>query len=118
MTSPHHNSSRHSRPIMAAILCVLFAALCFAGKVKTFANPESNLGSYRTYRWAPTKVLRKTGIVEDDPELSPLIKAAVNHELAGRGFREVSEGGDLEVVTCALDTHVPQLEAFIFPVKS
>ena len=31
-------------------------------------------------------------------------------------FRSVAEGGDLEVITRALNTYVPQLEAFIFPV--
>jgi hypothetical protein len=28
---------------------------------------------------------------------------------------EAAEGSDLEVITCALNTYVPQLEAFIFP---
>src|SRR6185295_17506319 len=32
-----------------------------------------------------------------------------------RGLKEVTEGGDLQVATCALNGHVPQLEAYIFP---
>jgi hypothetical protein len=94
----------------------LCAGLCFAGKVKTFVNPASDFSTYKTYRWMPTRVLAKTGIVEDDPDISPIIKAAVNRELTARGLHEVTEGGDLEIITCALNTYIPRLEAFIFPV--
>jgi len=89
---------------------------CFAGKVKTFVNENVDFASYKTYQWLPTRVLAKTGIVEDDPAISPIIKAAVNRELTARGLKEVAEGGDLQVITCALNTYIPQLDAYIFPV--
>jgi len=99
-------------------MAMMCAALCtprLAGKVMVFAGPGADFSSYKTYQWLPTRVLTKTGLVEDDPVLTPIIKAAVNRELAARGLKEVAEGADLEVSTCAATTYVPQLEALLFP---
>jgi len=103
--------------IAAGLLCWLLPPACFAGKAKTFVNPNIDFASYKTYQWAPPKLLGPSGIVEDDPIVAPAVKAAVNRELTARGLKEVAEGGDLEVVTCAANTYIPQLEAFIFPVN-
>jgi hypothetical protein len=105
---------RRSRAV-TLLGCAALMAPCYAKKVQTFANPSADFASYKTYQWLPTRVLGKSGIVEDDPVISPVIKAAVNRELTARGLREVAEGGDLQIVTCALNTYVPQLEAYIFP---
>jgi len=99
----------------ALLLGALLPHLCLAGKVKTFVGSNVDFTSYKTYQWLPTKLLAKTGIVEDDPAISPIIKAAVNRELTARGLKEVAQGGDLQVATCALNRYVPQLEAFLFP---
>ncbi len=98
------------------MLSAALSAPCFGGEVKIFVSPAANFASYATYQWLPTKVLAKTGIVENDPVLTPIIKAAVNRELTARGMKEVAEGGDLEVATCALRSAIPQLEAYILPV--
>jgi len=116
MTDRFAKVRRYSRPAAVLMLCTLFASLCLAGDVKTFVSPTADFTLYKTYRWMPTRVLAKTGIVEDDPAISPIIKAAVNRELTARGLKEVAQGGDLQVITCAVNTYVPQLEAFIFPV--
>lgn len=88
---------------------------CWAGKVQTYIGKDVDFSQYKTYQWLPPRVLAKTGIVENDPEIAPVIKDAVNRELAARGFREVADGGDLQVATTALAESVPQMEFIIFP---
>jgi hypothetical protein len=98
----------------AVFLSSLLLMPCFAGKPKTAVGAGVDIKSYKTYRWLPVKALTKTGLVEDDPGVTPLVKAAINEELTARGFQEVREGADLEVVTLLLTVSVPQLEAVIF----
>jgi len=105
-----------TRTKTAVFLISIALAPCYAGKVQTYASPSVDFASYKTYQWVPTKVLGKSGIVEDDPTFTPVIKEAVNRELTARGMKEVPDGGDLEVVTLALGTSIPQLEALIFPI--
>jgi hypothetical protein len=100
-----------------AAICVL-AALpppCYGRKIKTNASKNADFASYKTYHWLPVKTLAKTGVVEDDAAIAPIIREAVNKELAALGLTEVKQGGDLEVATFASTTFVPQLEAVIFP---
>jgi hypothetical protein len=97
------------------LLGTTLVAPCLARKLQTFAGTNVDFGSYKTYQWMPPRVLAKTGIVEDDPVIAPIIKASVNRELIARGLTEVNEGGDLQVITCALNAYIPQLEAVIFP---
>jgi hypothetical protein len=98
----------------AGLLWSLLSIPCFAAKPKTAVGAGVDIKSYKTYRWLPTKALTKAGLVEDDPTVTPLIKAAINEELTARGFKEVQDGADLEVVTLVLTVSVPQLEAVIF----
>ena len=101
----------------AACLALLWLPLsipCFADKPKTAVGAGVDIRSYKTYRWLPTRALTKTGLVEDEPTSTAIVKAAVNEELTARGLKEVQEGGDLEVVTLLLTVSVPQLEAVIF----
>jgi hypothetical protein len=72
------------------------------------------MNQYKTYQWLTTRVLRNTGLVEDDPEVTPLIKDAVNRELTQRGMTEVAEGGDLQISAGVMTDAVPQVEAVIF----
>jgi hypothetical protein len=100
------------------LFVIFWAALvkpCVAGKVETFTGQNVDFSQYKTYQWLPPRVLAKTGIVEDDPEIAPVIKASVNRELVARGLKEVSEGGDLQVAATALAESIPQMEAVIFP---
>jgi hypothetical protein len=88
---------------------------CFARKLKTLAGAHATFASYRTYQWLPVKTLGKAGIVEDDSTVAPIIKAALNSEMAALGLTEVKEGADLQVAAFAATTSIPQLEAVIFP---
>jgi hypothetical protein len=76
--------------------------------------PGADFARYKTYQWLPTRVLTKTGVVEDDPVLTPVIRDAVNRQLAQRGLKEVAQGGDLEISAGVLTASVPQLEAVMF----
>ena len=104
------------RSILLAFLAAALVRNGVAGKIKVVAADNVDFASYRTYQWVPPKVLGKAGIVENDPTLAPVIKAAVNRELTAPGLKEVASGGDLEVVTLALHAYIPQLEAMLFPM--
>src|SRR5436309_12166571 len=95
----------------ACLLCVSMAPPGFARKVKTVAGVHATFATYRTYEWLPVKTLGKAGIVEDDTTVAPIIRKAVNTELAALGLVEVKEGGDLQVAAFASTASIPQLEA-------
>lgn len=106
--------ARVSSGLLAVVLLGLNPINSYAGRVKTQLRPGTNLGQYKTYEWLPTRVLTGSGIVENDPVLTPLIKEAVNRELKERGLTEVTSGGDLQVAA-GITTHaVPQVEAVWF----
>jgi hypothetical protein len=97
------------------VFWTLTASPCYADKVLTYVGKGIDFSAYRTYQWLPPKILAKTGVVEDDPEFAPLIKAAVNRQMTKLGLIEVGEGADLQVSALALSESIPQLEAVIFP---
>ena len=108
--------SRLSIPtLMVSVIGLLVATPCHAGKLRAEAQPGADFARYKTYRWLPTRLLGKTGIVEDDPVLGPAIKDAINRQLVKRGMSEVAEGADLEISAGVLTASNPQLEAVIFP---
>ena len=96
-------------------ICMLLAAPCFGGSVKSWVGPDADFSRYKTYEWLPVRVLTKTGVVENDKVAAPLIKEAVNRQLALRGLKEVENGGDLQISAGALSESIPQLEAVFLP---
>lgn len=86
-------------------------APAYAGKLKTIPAKDANFAAYKTYRWTPPRILAKTGVVENDPVVAPLIKEAVDRELQKKGLTPVTEGGDLEVLTMGLRDASAQVEA-------
>jgi len=111
------NCVKSLRPGVLLVVLALAAApeRVHAGKAKAHAAPGIDLSQYKTYQWLPTRVLRNTGLVENDPVLTPIIKNAVNRELNQLGLKEVSEGADLQVAA-GITTHaVPQVEAVYMP---
>jgi hypothetical protein len=96
--------------LLALYVCSVLPA-GFAGELKTFPAKGANFSEYKTYRWAAPRFLSKTGVVENDPVVAPLIRQAVDGELAKKGLTQVTDGGDLEVLTMALTDAVPQVEA-------
>jgi hypothetical protein len=84
------------------------------GEVKSFPSNNVDFTQYKTYQWLPPRVLTKSGIVENEPTVSPIIEAAFKQELAKIGLTEVSQGADVQIATGALTESVPQLEAVFF----
>jgi uncharacterized protein DUF4136 len=83
------------------------------GKVMAHAAKERSVWMYKTYSWAPTRIVSGNDVVDDDPLFSPLIRKAVNAELQSRGFTEIKEGGEMTVFTAGLVTKSAQLEGFL-----
>jgi hypothetical protein len=50
---------------------------------------------------------------DDDPVYAPLIRQAVNRELARKGYQEVEEGGQLEVIAAGVSSKSSQLEGYL-----
>lgn len=84
-----------------------------AGEAKAFPVKGVKVSHYTTYHWASVRLATKTGIVEDDPTVAPLIKQAVNRQLTRKGYREVSEGGELVILAAGLEVSSHQLEGFL-----
>jgi hypothetical protein len=97
-----------------AVACASLVLPAYAGKVRVEVPRGTDLSKYKTYQWLPPKMLGKSGVVEDDPAIGPLVKEAVNRELTQKGLTEVATGGDLQVSTIVLAASVPQLEAVLF----
>ena len=74
-----------SRLLRTALIGMALGSACFGGKVKSLAGKGADFASYKTYEWLPTKIRTGTGIVENDPELTPLIKQAVNEAARKEG---------------------------------
>ena len=100
--------------VLSAVLTVPPAELHAKMKVDTYYAKGVDFSSFKTYQWLPTRALASAGIVENEPRLTPLIKAAVNRHMAAKGLQEVAEGGDLQIATVVLKESSPQLEAIIY----
>ena len=92
---------------------VLFAAIATSAycETKIFASKTDDVSRRSTYSWLPPRLFTKEGVKENDPEFSPIIREAVNRELAKKGYREVPTGGDLQVMSAGVGVASSQLEA-------
>jgi hypothetical protein len=102
-----------ARVLTALVAVGLFCQMADAGKVRAFAGKGVDLSQYKTYHWLPTRALTNTGLVENDPVLTPLLREAVNKELTRVGLVEVADGGDLQVATGLTKHASPQIEAVV-----
>ena len=105
---------RRVQALLAVFMLDVLAPCVHAGNVRVHLAAGTDMTTYRTYNWLPTRVLTGAGVVENDPVLTPLIKDAVNRELKQRGLSEVATGGDLQVATGVTTHAVPQVEAVLF----
>lgn len=85
-----------------------------AGDVKTFPAPNVSFSQYKTFQWLPIRIAAKTGMVENDPRLSPLIRESVTKQLTKIGLVETKENPDLQVSAGAMEDASVQLEAIIY----
>src|SRR5262245_36365047 len=102
---------------LAAVLALAAGPLVepsHAAKVRAEAMPGADFARYKTYQWLPPKVLTNTGVVENHPVIAPAMKDAINAQMAQLGFKEVADGGDLQISALALTASIPQLEAVVF----
>jgi hypothetical protein len=95
-------------------MSAMLAAIPCLAKVKVEFDKKIDFTRYKTYQWYPPRILKKTGISENDDVVAPLIKTAVNRELARRNLMEVASGGDLQVSTWALSESIPNIDALIY----
>ena len=101
--------------LKALLTClVILPVLASGNEVQSFPAPGATLSSYTTFRLLPTRLLTGMGVVENDPDVSPFIVAALRKELTRKGLAEVAEGADLEVSCGALAVGIPQVEALVF----
>jgi len=97
------------------LLCCFLGFSAWAADVKFVTGKDADFATYKTYQWLPTRILTSGGVVEDEPVTTPLVKEAVNKQLAAKGLKEVASGGDLQVSTMILTESSAQLEAIWFP---
>ena len=97
-----------------SLLCGLVPLFVIAGEVQTFPAKGVDLSAYKTYQLLPARILTATGVIENDPDIGPLIAAALKKQLSGKGLTEQSTGADLQVAAGALTVSSPQVEALIF----
>jgi len=99
---------------LSALFVLLPVALYAKMKVEVFYAKVADFSSYKTYQWLPTKAMGSSGIVENEEYFTPLIKAAIDRQLAAKGLKQVPQGGDLQVATLVMKSASPQLEAIIY----
>jgi Domain of unknown function (DUF4136) len=97
----------------SSVLLLAVAASCYAGELKVFPSKTSDVRNYSTYTWLPPRIFTETAIQEDDPTYSPLIRAAVNRQLVLKGYKEVPEGGQLQIVSAGVVSKSSQLEGYL-----
>jgi hypothetical protein len=97
---------------LGLLLC-LFAGSLAAGEVKVFPVEGTDYAQYKTYEWMAPRLLTPDGIVENDPRISPLLRAAVDRELQKKGLKLVPSGGDLRVQSMTMYTPTIQLSGYL-----
>jgi hypothetical protein len=98
--------------ISAALLLLAATSTCFA-ETKTYPSKTVQMSAYKTYTWLAPRLFTAREINDHDPVFTPIIRAAVNKQLASRGYKEVAEGGQIQLVVAAVITISSQLEAYL-----
>ncbi|MCU0245405.1 MAG: DUF4136 domain-containing protein [Bryobacter sp.] len=82
---------------MKRLVFLLLPLALFAKKPVQYVDKNFDFKAVKTYSWLPGRVLTKQGVVENPPGIHQAIHNVVNTELAARGWKEIPQGGDLEV---------------------
>jgi hypothetical protein len=93
-----------SHIIAAVALMTIMAGESVAQQVKTDYDRSANFGQYKTYSWQ--------NVSTRDPLLVDRIKAAVNAQLAAKGWTEVPSGGDAAIVAIETTHNQQTLDTF------
>jgi Domain of unknown function (DUF4136) len=86
----------------AAVAMLLAGPAAFAQKVNTDFDPSANFAGYRTYAWTP-------GTPSPNPLGEQRIHAAVDQQLAAKGFSMVSESPSVYIATHVVTKEQQQL---------
>jgi hypothetical protein len=99
-------TGHHGRIRTKILILILFLTGTVAGaRVKVYPSKTLKITDYKTYQWLPVRMFTKyQGLLEDDPDIAPLVREAVNRELAKKGYMEVKAGGDLHVLAAGTGT--------------
>jgi Domain of unknown function (DUF4136) len=103
-----------TKQLKIGLFATILLATAATAKVKVLVEAKSDLSQYRTYQWLPPRVLKKTGLEENDSVVAPVIKMAVNKELAKLGMKEVADNADVQISSWAFREVSPQVEAYIY----
>ncbi len=95
-----------------AVVVFLFCSVLPA-KVKVFQKDKKALARCKTYQWEPVRLVTKKGIVDDDPEFTPVLKQAINRQMAAKGYTEVAKDGEMRLLAAGLRVTSSQLEGFL-----
>jgi hypothetical protein len=103
-----------TKQLKIGLFATILLATAATAKVKVLVEAKSDLSQYRTYQWLPPRVLKKTGLEENDSVVAPVIKMAVNKELAKLGMKELADNADVQISSWAFREVSPQVEAYIY----
>jgi hypothetical protein len=84
-----------------------------SAEVKAFPSKLDAVTNYRTYQWEPIRIVTRRGVIDDEPEVTPLIRQALNRELARKGYAEAADGADLKLLSMGLTSSTTQLEGYL-----
>jgi hypothetical protein len=93
-----------SRRLASVALFFLLATTSFAQSVKTDYDRSADFGQYRTYSWEKVQT--------QDPLLVDRIEAAVNAELASKGWTQAPSGGDVSIIAIEMTHNRKTLNTF------
>jgi len=85
-----------------------------AADVRVWLASETALADVRYFRMLPSRVLRKTRVLEGDAQYTPLVTAAVITEMTNKGLTQVTAIEDIEESAGFFTTAIPQIEATVF----
>jgi hypothetical protein len=90
------STARRVLSLMA--IALIFATASFAQQVKTDCDRTADFNQYKTYSWEKVQT--------QNPLWVDRIKAAVNSELAAKGWTQVESGGNVSVIAMEMNqTH-------------
>lgn len=106
--------TKNSFLALSALAAILALPLLAKMKVHTQHQKGNDCKQYKTYEWLPTRALRSSGLVDDDPKTTPVIKEIIGRQLQAKGLTEVASGGDLQVATVSIKEKSSHTDALIY----
>jgi len=90
------NRTRSTGSNATVLAAALLLAACGGISVNTDWDPSANFGAFQTFSWLPDTESAGSGQAADQLT-DRRIRAAIEADLTGKGFRNVDTGGDFKV---------------------